>query len=86
MVSLPSLSRAAWQQRRRAFLPLPAMQDRRRSAWRLAVRDTDAQPCFRHGHRIKIGCRIVEVVPVRERCRQQPDAVLHLLRRQRVPR
>jgi hypothetical protein len=25
-------------------------------------------------------------VPVRERCRQQPDAVLHLLRRQRVPR
>ena len=52
----------------------------------LAVRDTDAQPCFRRGHRIKIGCRIVEVVPGRERCRQQPDAVLHLLRRQRVPR
>jgi hypothetical protein len=44
------------------------------------MRETDAKPRFRGGHRFKIGGRIVEVAPVRERCRQQLNAVLHLLR------
>lgn len=44
-----------------------------------AMRETDTKPRFRRGHRIKIGGRIVEVVPVLERGRQQPNAVLHLL-------
>ena len=43
------------------------------------MRETDAKPRFRCGHRIKIGGRIVEVVPVRKWCRQRLNAVLHLL-------
>lgn len=45
-----------------------------------AVRETDTKPCFGRYHRIEIGSRIVEVVPVRERCLEQPDAVFQLLR------
>jgi hypothetical protein len=40
----------------------------------------DAKPCSRRCQRMEIGSLIVEVVPVREQCQPQPDAVLHLLR------